>query len=178
MYDTDSVERLSVERCSYKGKSLWHTPVVLLETKRVQCAMISRKKFYDMTYTFVTTQTTLSVILSAGLVAGRLPSVSSAQTKFGGHKFKRERDMKATLLDNRRYGLTSKGNRKTRPTTRQMPGCLKIINCKSCFVYFSYIPIISEHHIINNHECTHSEIIFWTTVSHVSSRLIYFWDFS
>jgi hypothetical protein len=61
--------------------------------RAVQCAMVSREKFYDMTYTFVTTQTTLSAILSVGLVAGLLPSVSSAQTKFGGHKYKRECDM-------------------------------------------------------------------------------------
>jgi hypothetical protein len=50
-----------------------------------------------MTYTFLTIQPILLVILSAGLVADRLPSVSSPQTKFGGHKFKRDCDMKTAV---------------------------------------------------------------------------------
>jgi hypothetical protein len=55
------------------------------------------EEFYDMKHSFVTTQPILHVILSAGLVADRLPSVSSPQKKFGSHKFKRDCDMKTAV---------------------------------------------------------------------------------
>ena len=97
MYDNDSMEGLSVKAVATEGNVYGIGLLYRWRRRAVQCAMLSRKKFYDMTHTFVTTQPTLLVILSAGLVADLLPSVSSPQTKFGGHKFKRDCDMKTAV---------------------------------------------------------------------------------
>jgi len=97
MYDSDSIKRLSAEAVATEGKVNGIGLLYLWRRNAVQCAMLSRKKFYDMTHTFVTTQPILLVILSARLVADRLPSVSSPQTKFGGYKFKRDCDMKTAV---------------------------------------------------------------------------------
>jgi hypothetical protein len=97
MYDSDSMKWLSVEAVATEGNVYGIGLLFRWRRSAVQCAMLSRKKFYDMTHTFVTTQPILLVILSAGLVADRLPSVSSPQTKFGGHKFKRDCDMKTAV---------------------------------------------------------------------------------
>lgn len=98
MYDIDSMERLSVEGVATEGNVYGIGMVYDWRRSAVQCAMVGPKKFYDMMYIFVTTQPTLLVVLSVGLVTFRLPSVSSPLTKFGGLKFnKRDRDVKTAV---------------------------------------------------------------------------------
>jgi hypothetical protein len=48
------------------------------------------RKYVYVTYHFADTRPTLAAILSGELAAKRLSSVSSAEAKFCGHKFKDE----------------------------------------------------------------------------------------
>jgi hypothetical protein len=120
--------------------------------------MVSQKKFYKTTHTFATTQSAMFVIILAVLVAARLHSVSSAQTKFGGHKFKRDCDVKTAVtrwltrddMDSHQHGIEKLAPRY---------GIRFSFGCACLAKQWDSSTIKSELHKMKNQKYMHCEII-------------------